>query len=81
MDGRATICAFRRAHRELLAGSFAQVIELSARCGVLKVGGITVALDGTKIMASASRHSAVSHGRGSPAHQPPYSPPPPRRAS
>ena len=35
------ICAFR----ELLARSFAQVIELSARCGVLKVGAISVALD------------------------------------
>lgn len=58
-----TICTFRRAHRELLARSFAQVIELSARCGVLRVGGITVALDGTKALASASRHAAVSHGR------------------
>ena len=58
-----TICAFRRAHRELLARSFAQVIELSARCGVLKVSAITVALDGTKVMASASKHRAGSHGR------------------
>lgn len=58
-----TICAFRRAHRELLARSFAQVIEMSARCGVLQVGGITVALDGTKVLASASKHAAVSHGR------------------
>ena len=58
-----TICTFRREHRELLARSFAQVIELSARCGVLKVGGITVAIDGTKVLASASKHAAVSHGR------------------
>lgn len=60
-----TICTFRRAHRELLARSFAQVIELSARCGVLRVGGITVALDGTKVLASASRHAAVSDGAAS----------------
>jgi transposase len=58
-----TICTFRRAHRELLARSFAQVIEMSARCGVLKIGGITVAIDGTKVLASASKHSAVSHAR------------------
>ena len=58
-----TICTFRRTHRELLARSFAQVLELSAQCGVLKVGGITVALDGTKVLASASKHAAVSHAR------------------
>jgi transposase len=58
-----TICTFRRVHRELLAHSFAQVIEMSARCGVLKIGGITVALDGTKVLASASKHAAVSHQR------------------
>ena len=58
-----TICTFRRENRELLARSFARVIELSARCGVLKVGGITVVIDGTKGLASASKHAAVSHGR------------------
>ena len=36
---------------------------MSARCGVLKVGGITVAIDGTKVLASASKHAAVSHQR------------------
>lgn len=58
-----TICNFRRVHRELLARSFAQVIEMSARCGVLKVGALTVAIDGTKVLASASKHAAVSHQR------------------
>ena len=58
-----TLCEFRRAHRDLLTRSFAQVIEMSARCGVLKVGGITVAIDGTKVLANASKHSAASHGR------------------
>ena len=58
-----TICRFRRANRGLLASSFAQVIEMAARCGVLKVGGITVAIDGTKVLASASKHSAVSYER------------------
>jgi len=57
-----TICAFRRRNGELLAHSFAQVIEMAARSGVLKVGGITVAIDGTKILANASKHAAVSYG-------------------
>jgi transposase len=58
-----TICTFRRKNRELLARSFARVAELSARCWVLKVGGITVAIDGTKVLANASKHAPVSHGR------------------
>lgn len=58
-----TICTFRKVHRGLLASSFAQVIEMAARCGVLKVGGISVSIDGTKVLANASRHSAVSYER------------------
>ena len=30
-------------------------------CGVLKLGQITVAIDGTKILANASKHSSVSY--------------------
>ena len=56
-----TICTFRLRHKELLARSFSAVLEMSARCGVLKVGGITVAIDGTKVLANASKHSAVSY--------------------
>lgn len=58
-----TICAFRRQNGELLSGSFAQVLELAARCEVLKVGSITVTFDGTKVLANASRHAAVGYGR------------------
>ena len=56
-----TVCAFRRQNGALLAQSFAQVLEMAARCGVLKVGGITVAIDGTKVLANASKHTAVSY--------------------
>jgi len=35
---------------------------MSAECGVLQVGGITGAIDGTKILANASQHSAGSYG-------------------
>jgi hypothetical protein len=38
------------------------VLELAARARILQVGDITVAIDGTKILANASKHSAVSHG-------------------
>jgi transposase len=56
-----TICTFRRENRELVQKAFAQLLEMSAACGVLKLGQITVAVDGTKILANASKHSAVSH--------------------
>jgi transposase len=56
-----TVCAFRRQNGALLAESFAQVLEMAARCGILKVGGITVAIDGTKVLANASKHTAVSY--------------------
>jgi hypothetical protein len=58
-----TICAFRRENCALLATVFAQILELAARSGQLRVGDITVAVDCTKILASASRHSAVSYAR------------------
>lgn len=58
-----TLCAFRRHNAALLATAFAQVLELAAHCGVLKVAGITVAIDGTKILANASKHAATSYAR------------------
>ncbi len=64
-----TLCAFRRENAALLSASFAQVLELAARCGVLKVGGITVAIDGTKVLAQASKHSATSYERAGQAMQ------------
>ena len=38
------------------------MLELAVRARVLQVGDITVAIDGTKILANASKHSAVSYG-------------------
>ena len=58
-----TLCAFRRDNAALLAAAFAQVLELAAHCGVLQVAGITVAIDGTKVLANASKHAAVSYAR------------------
>jgi hypothetical protein len=38
-------------------------IHSEATARVLKVGDLTVAIDGTKLLANASKHSAMSHER------------------
>jgi hypothetical protein len=58
-----TICTFRRQNQPLLAESFVQVLALAGEMHLLKVGNITVATDGTKILANASKHAAVSYQR------------------
>jgi transposase len=55
-----TLATFRRRFLDELAGLFVQVLEMAQEMKLLKLG--TVCLDGTKIHASASRHSALSHG-------------------
>jgi len=55
-----TLATFRRRFLDELAGLFVQVLELAREMKLLKLG--TVCLDGTKIHANASRHSALSHG-------------------
>jgi len=54
-----TIAAFRRRFLKQIEKLFVQVLMLAREMGVLKMG--TVALDGTKIHANASRHSALSY--------------------
>src|SRR5688572_1240931 len=54
-----TIAAFRRRFPQEIEGLFVQVLEVAREMGVLRMG--TVALDGTKIHANASRHSALSY--------------------
>ena len=53
-----TIATFRRRFLAEIEGLFVQVLLLAREAGLLKLG--TVALDGTKIQADASRHSALS---------------------
>jgi transposase len=57
-----SICTFRRENQTLFKSLFHQVLEMAVRSKVLKVGDITLSIDGTKIYANASKHSAVSHG-------------------
>jgi transposase len=54
-----TIATFRRRFLKEIEGLFVRVLELAREMGMLKLG--TVALDGTKIHANASRHSALSY--------------------
>ena len=55
-----TLATFRRRFLDELAGLFVQVLEMAQEMKLLKLG--TICLDGTKIHANASRHSALSHG-------------------
>src|SRR3984957_20504187 len=54
-----TIANFRRRFLKEIEALFVQVLLLAREMGLLKMG--TVALDGTKIHANASRHSALSY--------------------
>lgn len=56
-----TISDFRALHLTELAGLFVQVLRLAREMGLVKLG--TVAIDGTKIKANASRHKAMSYER------------------
>ena len=58
-----TLCTFRRQNQALLTESFVKVLQLAQRLKVLKFGQLTVAADGTKVLAHASKHSAVSYQR------------------
>lgn len=55
-----TIAAFRKRFLGQIEALFVEVLQLARAMGVLKLG--TVALDGTKVHANASRHSALSYG-------------------
>jgi len=56
-----TIRDFRALHLKELSGLFVQVVKLARELGLVKLG--TVAIDGTKVKANASRHKAMSYER------------------
>jgi transposase len=56
-----TIAAFRQEHLKELGALFVQALRMCQRAGLVKLGN--VALDGTKIQASASRQCSVSYAR------------------
>src|SRR3954471_4966749 len=55
------IARFRRRHLAALADLFVQALRLCKQAGLVGLG--TLALDGTKLRANASRHKAMSYGR------------------
>ena len=57
----STIAKFRKDHRDALGALFLQVLALCREAGMAKLGH--VALDGTKVQANASKHSAMSYKR------------------
>src|SRR6266404_993407 len=54
-----TIATFRQRFLKQIEGLFVQVLLLAREMGMLKLG--TLGIDGTKIHANASRHSALSY--------------------
>jgi len=55
------IAEFRRKHLDELEDLFLQVFQICQRMGLVELGD--VALDGTKVQASASKHKAMSYKR------------------
>ena len=55
-----SLCTFRKRFLKQIEALFVQVLCIARQMKLLKLG--TIALDGTKIHANASRHSAISYG-------------------
>ena len=56
-----TIADFRQQHLAAFEALFVQVVQLAREAGVVQLG--TVAVDGSKVKANASKHKAMSYGR------------------
>lgn len=56
-----TIADFRKQHLAAFQKLFVQVVRMAREVGLVTLG--TVAIDGTKMKASASKHKAMSYGR------------------
>ena len=56
-----TIAEFRERHLQEFRELFGQVVRIGAEVDLVKMG--TLAVDGTKVRASASKHKAMSYGR------------------
>jgi transposase len=62
-----TISDFRERHLAALQALFPQVVRLAQRLGLVKLE--QVAQDGTKVLANASKHHAMSYARLGPAEE------------
>ena len=56
-----TICRFREENLDEFQRLFVQVVQLAQEAGLVKMG--TIAVDGSKVKANASKHKAMSYDR------------------
>ncbi len=56
-----TLCDFRKRHLSDFKSVFVQVIQIAQQAELISLG--TVAIDGTKVRANASKHKAMSYER------------------
>jgi hypothetical protein len=56
-----TLCEFRRRHLSDFQALFVEVVQLAREAGLVQLG--TLAIDGTKVKANASKRKAMSYGR------------------
>ena len=56
-----TICRFRTRHIDSFEAVFLQILEYAQEAGLVKMG--TIAIDGSKFGANASKHKAMSYAR------------------
>jgi transposase len=56
-----SICTFRRENKAAIEAAFLKVLQLAQELKLVRVG--TISIDGTKMLANASKHAAVSYGR------------------
>lgn len=56
-----TICRFREENLDEFQRLFVQVVQLAKEAGLVKMG--TIAIDGSKVKANASKHRAMSYDR------------------
>lgn len=56
-----TIARFRQEYHQQFQGLFVQVVRIAMEAGLVKMG--TLAIDGTKLKANASKHKSMSYER------------------
>lgn len=56
-----TLCDFRKQHLNTFKQVFIQVVQIAREAELISMG--TLAIDGTKVKANASKHKAMSYGR------------------
>ena len=61
LPSHRTLARFRQEHRAEFQGLFVQVVRIARAAGLVAMG--TLAIDGSKVKANASKHKAMSYGR------------------